>query len=92
MKLILTAVALALLTTTAFARDTTVRGYTRSDGTYVAPHHRSSPNSSRMDNYGTQGNTNPYTGQSGTVNPYATPTPAPNPFSVPTPNPYSLGR
>lgn len=58
-----------------------VKGYTRKDGTYVAPHYRSSPNSSKLDNYSTQGNYNPYTGKRGTVNPYSYPVPVP---SVPT--------
>ena len=47
-----------------------VRGYTRKDGTYVAPHYRSSPNSTKADNWSTKGNVNPYTGQPGTRNPY----------------------
>jgi hypothetical protein len=50
----------------AFAEDVYVRGYTRSNGTYVEPHHRSAPDSTRDNNYSTQGNTNPYTGRSGT--------------------------
>ena len=54
----------------ASARDVYVRGYTKSNGTYVAPHHRSSPDSSLSNNYSTRGNTNPYTGKAGTVNPY----------------------
>ena len=47
-----------------------VHGYMRSNGTYVQPHIRSSPNSTTLDNYSTQGNINPYTGREGTVNPY----------------------
>lgn len=47
-----------------------VSGYTNSHGTYVAPHHATNPNSSKMDNYSTQGNVNPYTGQVGTKSPY----------------------
>ena len=43
-----------------------VNGYTRSNGTYVPGHYRSSPNSTQRDNYYTYGNTNPYTGQRGT--------------------------
>jgi len=58
------ALLLALLATSAFA-DNYVRGYTKSDGTYVAPHYRSEQNSNRSDNYSSQGNTNPYTGQRG---------------------------
>jgi len=46
--------------------DTFVNGYYKSNGTYVAPHYRSSPNSTTTDNWSTQGNTNPYTGQRGT--------------------------
>jgi hypothetical protein len=30
--------------------DTYVKGYTKQDGTYVAPHYRSSPNNTPMDN------------------------------------------
>lgn len=47
-----------------------VDGYARKDGTYVAPHYRTNPNDTKSDNYSTQGNVNPYTGQRGTVNPY----------------------
>lgn len=50
--------------------DQWVNGYARSNGTYVQGYERTSPNNTRLDNYSTQGNTNPYTGQSGTVNPY----------------------
>lgn len=46
-----------------------VSGYTRSNGTYVAPSHATNPNSTRNDNYSTRGNTNPYTGQAGTKAP-----------------------
>lgn len=55
----------ALIATVASAQ-VHVRGYTRSDGTYVAPHYRSSPNSTTSDNYSTRGNVNPYTGAVGT--------------------------
>ncbi len=46
--------------------DTYVRGYYRSNGTYVQPHYRSSPDSSVTNNYSYCGNTNPYTGTTGT--------------------------
>ena len=48
-----------------------VNGYTKKDGTYVAPHYRSSPNSSTSDNYSTKGNVNPYTGAIGTKETYS---------------------
>ena len=63
------AAIVAVFASSAFA-DVYVRGYTRSDGTYVQPHYRSSPNSTTLDNYSTRGNTNPYTGKRGTVDPY----------------------
>lgn len=46
--------------------DEWVDGYTKRDGTYVNGHFKSSPNSTNLDNYSTQGNSNPYTGESGT--------------------------
>ena len=54
----------------AFARDTYVKGYYRSNGTYVQPHYRTSPDNSLFNNYSTKGNVNPYTGSKGYVNPY----------------------
>ena len=57
----------------AFARDTYVKGYYRSNGTYVQPHYRTSPDNSLLNNYSTKGNVNPYTGRKGTVNPYGSP-------------------
>ena len=51
--------------------DTYVQGYTRKDGTYVQPHYRSSPDSSRFNNWSSQGNVNPYTGEKGYRDPYA---------------------
>lgn len=63
---------LAAVATTAVA-DNYTRGYTRKDGTYVQPHHRSDPNGSKLDNYGSKGNYNPYTGEKGSVDPYKAP-------------------
>lgn len=47
-----------------------VGGYYRSSGTYVQPYYRTSPDSSRWNNYSTRGNYNPYTGQRGYTSPY----------------------
>jgi hypothetical protein len=44
-------------------------GYTRNNGTYVAPHQQTNPNNTQMDNYGSRPNVNPYTGQTGTQRP-----------------------
>ena len=42
-----------------------VRAHERKDGTYVPPHHQTNPNKTERDNYGTQGNINPWTGEEG---------------------------
>jgi|SRR6185437_3175760 hypothetical protein len=47
-----------------------VSPYTRNDGGYVGGHYQTNPNNSTLDNYGTRGNLNPYTGQMGRRNPY----------------------
>lgn len=41
-------------------------GYVTQSGTYVAPSRATNPNNTQMDNYGTRGNVNPYTGAAGT--------------------------
>lgn len=77
MKKLISSVLFGLFAATAFAQyggyygqqDSQVNGYTKRDGTYVEPHHRSTQNNTQYDNYGSKGNTNPYTGQQGTRNP-----------------------
>lgn len=55
----------------AEARTVRVRGYYKpSTGTYVAPHYKTSPNRSKLDNYSAKGNYNPYSGKKGTVKVY----------------------
>jgi len=73
MKKILLALAAGVALASSFAvsaQSHSVKGHYRSDGTYVQPHHRSNANSTKLDNYSTQGNYNPYNGKSGTVDPY----------------------
>lgn len=48
-----------------------VKGSVRKNGTYVAPHQRTAPNSTKIDNYSSKGNVNPGTGKEGTKDPYA---------------------
>ena len=55
---------------TAAQAQVHVRGYMRSNGTYVAPYERTAPDHSIYNNYSTKPNINPYTGREGTVNPY----------------------
>ena len=64
-KIILSALAIITLSLCGYTQ-TQVKGYYKSNGTYVAPHTRSNPNSTYNDNYSTKGNSNPYTGSQGT--------------------------
>ncbi|MHB1001856.1 MAG: hypothetical protein ACYC27_21665 [Armatimonadota bacterium] len=50
----------------SWAKSVYVKGYTRKDGTYVAPHYRSAPDGNFSNNWSTKGNVNPYTGKEGT--------------------------
>lgn len=71
----LIAICMLMITGTVVAQNVYHEGYWRKDGTYVQPHYQTAPDQTRMNNYSTQGNTNPYTGQAGTVNPYQQPQP-----------------
>lgn len=86
---ILLLVAMLSLSTHVLA-DKYVRGYTKSDGTYVQGHYKTESNGTKYDNYSTKGNTNPYTGKQGYVDPYKTN----DNFKVPSNNQYqnSYGR
>jgi hypothetical protein len=46
-----------------------VQPHSNSNGSYTQGHYQTNPNSTQMDNYGTRGNVNPYTGQVGTRTP-----------------------
>lgn len=63
---VLLGVFIAFCHVSPLSADVKVKGYYRKDGTYVQPHTRSSPNKTKNDNYSTQGNVNPHTGESGT--------------------------
>lgn len=58
--------ALSLTLASPALADTFVDGHFRSDGTYVQPHYRSTPDGNFSNNWSTRGNVNPYTGQRGT--------------------------
>ena len=63
--ILLAFVACFFMVSSAYAQ-VQVKGYTRSNGTYVQPHMRSAPDSTTSNNWSHIGNVNPYTGQSGT--------------------------
>ena len=65
LSVVVTLVVMASFCCSAFAQ-VRVKGYTRKDGTYVAPHYRSGPDGNFYNNWSTKGNVNPYTGKPGT--------------------------
>jgi hypothetical protein len=85
--LFLTLLSLVAMAAPALAADTPVQGYYRSDGTYVAPHYRSAPDSTPNNNWSTIPNVNPHTGQPGTRQPDFSPRVSPNPNFAPQPFP-----
>ena len=69
-KLLLIALFFCLSISPASARNTQVKPYNRSDGSFVMPHRRTAPDNKLHNNYSSKGNMNPYTGKKGTVDPY----------------------
>ncbi len=63
---VLAVLVVVLATTLTADADVYVRGYTRSNGTYVQPHYRSNPDGNFHNNWSTYPNVNPYTGSIGT--------------------------
>lgn len=55
----------------AQARISSVKGYYRSSGAYVAPHYKTTSNRTKIDNWSSKGNSNPFSGKKGYVNPYS---------------------
>ena len=84
MKKLFFFIAFLFVAANSFAQTSTyVSGYTTSNGTYVQGYYRTTPNTTRNDNYSTVGNVNPYTGSYGTKpadNYYV----APSTYSAPT--------
>lgn len=46
-----------------------VNGYFKRDGTYVQSHYRTAPDFTKLNNWSTKGNVNPFTGEPGTKDP-----------------------
>ena len=49
---------------------TSVKGYIKKNGSYVAPYFRSNKDNSKLNNFSTKGNVNIFTGKKGSVNPF----------------------
>lgn len=62
---------LALVATPALAGSHRVKAHFTKSGAFVASSRATNPNRTKLDNYSTKGNTNPWTGKSGTKDPFA---------------------
>lgn len=89
-RIVVVTVVVALLLSAAaaaFAQGSVwVNPYVKKDGTYVEGHYRSAPDGNPYNNWSTQGNVNPYTGQYGTRDPNPQPS-----YSSPYSSPYGGG-
>lgn len=63
--ILITAIILSCLTTFAQGQKK-IKGYVKSNGTYVESHYRTNANKKVSDNWSTKPNVNPYTGKVGT--------------------------
>ena len=71
MKKLIICLGIGLLASSAGARGSHyTRSYIRHNGSFVMGHHSTNPDRTRLNNWSTRGNVNPYTGRVGTVNPY----------------------
>lgn len=63
------ALVLVVVPLSAGAKTIKVKSYYKpSTGSYINSYYKTSPNKTKLDNYSTKGNYNPYTGKSGTKN------------------------
>lgn len=69
MRTLMTILA-GILAVAASAAPVHRNGYIRKDGTYVSPSYSTRSNRTKLDNFSSQGNYNPYSGKTGTVDPY----------------------
>lgn len=69
--ILLALIAILLIqSTTAIAKGSHARkGYTKKNGTYVAPSRATNPDKTKSNNYSSKGNTNPSSGKKGKKNP-----------------------
>lgn len=95
LRLFFALLSLVALAAPALAADTYVPGHFRKDGTYIQPHYRSAPDGNPLNNWSTQPNVNPYTGQPGTRTPDSFSNPGSGLGTQPStlyPNPYRQPR
>ena len=59
----------AMLAAPATAKNISVKPFVTKRGIYVGPSHRTSPDKTKINNYSSKPNVNPYTGKIGTTDP-----------------------
>lgn len=72
-KFLLITIGAIAVSASATAADKYVAPHVKKDGTYVEGHFKTEANKTKLDNYSTKGNVNPYTGKPGTKDPYKSP-------------------
>lgn len=70
MRTIILIIIAILVATPVLAKTVGVKPHITKHGVYVPHSYRTSPDKTKMNNYSTKGNVNPYTGKAGTVDPY----------------------
>ena len=66
MKMLIAVVVASLTCSVAVGKTTMTKGFVKKNGTYVAPHYKTTPDKTKNNNYSTRGNANPMTGKEGT--------------------------
>ena len=66
MKTLVALLAACLTCSVAVGKPTATKAYVKRNGTYVAPHYKTTPDKTKNNNYSTRGNANPMTGKEGT--------------------------
>jgi len=59
-----------LIASPVFAKTVVVKPHVTKQGTYKPTSYRTSPNSTKIDNFSSKPNSNPYTGKKGNVDPF----------------------
>lgn len=72
MKLTVIIMLILLFCNTAVARTIRVKPYSTKNGTYVQGHYKTSSDNTKLNNWSSKGNINPYTGKRGYTNPFPT--------------------
>ena len=75
MRAIAIITAALLIASPAVAKTVSVKSHITKQGVYKPPSYRTSPNGTKIDNYSSKPNVNPYTGKTGAVDPLKTPSP-----------------